>query len=105
MKDWGILSVSLLVTLKTTLLALGLAVVGSVALAMLFAQSRWIERSFFPFAVILQVTPVVAIAPLLLIYLNPGTAVLVCAFLVAFFPILSNTVPRARLGRPQPRSN
>ena len=90
-KDWGILSGSLLVTLKTTLLALGLAVVGSVALAMLFAQSRWIERSFFPFAVILQVTPVVSIAPLLLIYLQPGSAVLVCAFLVAFFPILSNT--------------
>lgn len=90
-KDWGMLSGSLLVTLKTTLLALGLAVVGSVALAMLFAQSRWIERSFFPFAVILQVTPVVSIAPLLLIYLQPGSAVLVCAFLVAFFPILSNT--------------
>jgi NitT/TauT family transport system permease protein len=70
---------------------LGLAVVGSVGLAMIFAQSKWIERSFFPFAVILQVTPIVAIAPLLLIYLTPGTAVLVCAFLVAFFPILSNT--------------
>lgn len=90
-KDWGILSGSLLVTLRTTALALGLAVVGSVTLAVLFAQSKWIERSFFPFAVILQVTPVVSIAPLLLIYLQPGTAVLVCAFLVAFFPILSNT--------------
>ncbi len=91
LKDWSILSASLLVTLRTTLLALGLAVVGSVALAMLFAQSKLIERSFFPFAVILQVTPIVAIAPLLLIYLSSGTAVLVCAFLVAFFPILSNT--------------
>jgi NitT/TauT family transport system permease protein len=90
-KDWPILSVSLLVTLRTTLSALGLAVIGSVGLAMLFAQSKWIERSFFPFAVILQVTPIVAIAPLLLIYLSPSTAVLVCAFLVAFFPILSNT--------------
>jgi NitT/TauT family transport system permease protein len=50
-----------------------------------------VERSFFPFAVILQVTPIVAISPLLLIYLEPHTAVLVCAFLVAFFPILSNT--------------
>nr|WP_245504157.1 ABC transporter permease [Lichenihabitans psoromatis] len=90
-KDWGVLSVSLLVTLRTTFLALGLAVVGSVGLAMIFAQSKWIERSFFPFAVILQVTPVVAIAPLLLIYLTPQIAVLVCAFLVAFFPILSNT--------------
>lgn len=90
-KDWGMLSGSLLVTLRTTVLALGLAVVGSVTLAVLFAQSKWIERSFFPFAVILQVTPVVSIAPLLLIYLEPSTAVLVCAFLVAFFPILSNT--------------
>ncbi len=90
-KDWGVLSASLLVTLKTTVIALVLATVGSVALAVLFAQSKWIERSFFPFAVVMQVTPIVSIAPLLLIYLEPGTAVLVCAFLVAFFPILSNT--------------
>ena len=90
-KDWPVLFGSLLVTLRTTLLALALAVVGSVALAVLFAQSKWIERAFFPFAVILQVTPIVSIAPLLLIYLAPNVAVLVCAFLVAFFPILSNT--------------
>jgi NitT/TauT family transport system permease protein len=90
-KDWAILSASLLVTLRTTLLALGLAVAGSLGLALLFAQSKWVERSFFPFAVVMQVTPVVAIAPLLLIYLSPQAAVLVCAFLVAFFPILSNT--------------
>ena len=90
-KDWPILSGSLLVTLRTTALALLLAVVVSVALAVLFSRSRWIERSFFPFAVVLQVTPIVAIAPLLLIYLSPGAAVLTSAFLVAFFPILSNT--------------
>ena len=90
-KDWGILSASLLVTLRTTVLALALATLGSVVLALVFAQSKWIERSFFPFAVVMQVTPIVAIAPLLLIYLQPQTAVLVCAFLVAFFPILSNT--------------
>ncbi|ALA16692.1 ABC transporter ATP-binding protein [Chelatococcus sp. CO-6] len=91
LKDWPVLFGSLLVTLRITFLALFAAVVGGVLLAILFAQSRWIELSFFPFAVILQVTPIVAIAPLLLIYLEPGTAVLVCAFLVAFFPILSNT--------------
>lgn len=90
-KDWGTLSGSLLVTLRITFEALLLAVLGGVALAMLFAQSRIIERAFFPFAVIMQVTPVVAIAPLLLIYLSANTAVLVCAFLVAFFPLLSNT--------------
>jgi NitT/TauT family transport system permease protein len=89
--DWDVLSASLLVTLRITVSALLAAVVGGVALAVLFAQSKWIERSLFPFAVILQVTPVVAIAPLLLIYLSANTAVLVCAFMVAFFPILANT--------------
>src|ERR1700691_537480 len=90
-KDWWTLSGSWVVTLKITFEALGLAVVGGVALALVFAQSRLVERAFFPFAVILQVTPIVAIAPLLLIYLSSNAAVLVCAFLVAFFPILSNT--------------
>ena len=90
--DWAILSAALWVTLKTTFSAIVLAVVGGVALAIGFSQSKWIERSLFPFAVVLQVTPVIAIAPLLLVYLEPQTAVLVCAFIVAFFPILSNTM-------------
>ena len=89
-KDWGTLSGSLLVTLQITFEALLAATIGGVGLAILFARSRWIERSFFPFAVVLQVTPIVAIAPLLLVYLDANTAVLVCAFLVAFFPLLSN---------------
>lgn len=89
--DWGVLSASLWVTLKITFAAILLATAGGVALAILFAQWKWVERSFFPFAVILQVTPIIAIAPLLLVYLEPNTAVLVCAFIVAFFPILSNT--------------
>lgn len=89
--DWPVLSASLWITLKITFMAIFLAVAGGVLLAVLFAQWKWVERSFFPFAVILQVTPIIAIAPLLLIYLEPNTAVLVCAFIVAFFPILSNT--------------
>jgi len=89
--DWGTLSASLWVTLSITLKALLAAVIGSVTLAVIFAQSRLVERAFYPFAVALQVTPIVAIAPLLLIYLAPSVAVLVCAFLVAFFPLLANT--------------
>lgn len=89
--DWSILSASLWITVKITFTALFLAIAGGAGLAILFAQWKWVERSFFPFAVILQVTPVIAIAPLLLVYLDAGTAVLVCAFIVAFFPILSNT--------------
>src|SRR5450631_707391 len=89
--DRGILIPALLVTLKTTFVALAAAVLGGVGLAVLFAQWQWVERSFLPLAIVLQVTPIVAIAPLLLIYLEAPAAVLVCAFLVAFFPILSNT--------------
>ena len=89
--DWRLLSASLAVTLRITALALALATGFGVLFAVLFAQWRWLERSLFPLAVILQVTPIIAIAPLLLVYLDAGTAVLACAFLVAFFPILSNT--------------
>ena len=89
--DWDTLSASLWVTLRITFSALLAAVIGGVVLAVLFAQWKWVERSFFPFAVIMQVTPIVAIAPLLLVYLEGSSAVLVCAFVVAFFPILSNT--------------
>ena len=88
--DWAMLSSAMLVTLRITFQALLAAVIGGVALAIAFSSSRIVERSFFPFAVVLQVTPIVAIAPLLLVYLEPENAVLVCAFLVAFFPILSN---------------
>jgi NitT/TauT family transport system permease protein len=89
--DWPVLSASLLATLETTFEGLALAVIGGVGLAVLFNQSRLIEYSFYPSAVILQVTPVVAIAPLLLIYLPQHAAVLACAWIVAFFPVLANT--------------
>ena len=89
--DWAVLSQSLLVTLLTTLEGFAAAAVGGIALALLFNQSKWLEYSLFPYAVILQVTPVIAIAPLLLIYLPQQTAVVVCAWIVGFFPVLSNT--------------
>ena len=89
--DWGVLSESLLTTLLTTLEGFIAAGVGGIALALLFNQSKWLEYSLFPYAVILQVTPVIAIAPLLLIYLPQQTAVIVCAWIVGFFPVLSNT--------------
>jgi NitT/TauT family transport system permease protein len=90
--DWDTLFPSLLVTLQITFMALGVATIGGVALAILFTTSKWIELSFFPFAVILQVTPIISIAPLILIYVdNVYLALLICAWIVAFFPILSNT--------------
>jgi NitT/TauT family transport system permease protein len=89
--DWPVLSQSLLTTLVTTFEGFIAAAVGGIALALLFNQSKWLEYSLFPYAVILQVTPVIAIAPLLLIYLPQQTAVVVCAWIVGFFPVLSNT--------------
>jgi NitT/TauT family transport system permease protein len=90
-KDWSLLWNSLLVTLATTFEGLALALIGGIGLAVLFNQSRLIEYSFYPYAVILQVTPIVAVAPLLLIYLPQQAAVLACAWIVAFFPVLANT--------------
>ena len=89
--DRALLLDSLVVTLTTTLEGFALALVGGVGLAVLFNQSRLIEYSLYPYAVILQVTPIVAIAPLLLIYLPQPVAVLACAWIVAFFPVLANT--------------
>ncbi|MGD9845286.1 MAG: ABC transporter permease [Variibacter sp.] len=89
--DWTLLSESLVVTLITTFEGLALAFFGGVLLAVLFHQSRLLEYSLYPYAVILQVTPIVAVAPLLLIYLPQHAAVLACAWIVAFFPVLANT--------------
>jgi NitT/TauT family transport system permease protein len=89
--DRALLFESLSVTLMITLQGFALALVGGVGLAILFSQSRLVEYSLYPYAVILQVTPIVAIAPLLLIYLPQQAAVLACAWIVAFFPVLANT--------------
>ena len=91
--DWGILWPALWVTTQITFISLVLALIGGVGFAVFLVQSRWIELAFYPLAVILQVTPIVAIAPLILIYApTRESALLICGFLVAFFPILSNMV-------------
>jgi NitT/TauT family transport system permease protein len=92
LRDWDSLAVSLWITLQITFAALFVAAVLGLALSVLFAQSRLVELSLFPYAVILQVTPIVAIAPLIIIWVNDiRLALLICAWIVAFFPILSNT--------------
>jgi len=91
--DWGTLSQSLLITLRITFAALIAAVTVGVSLAIIFTQSKWLEKSLFPYAVILQVTPVVSIAPLIIIWVGDiNLSLLICAWIVAFFPILSNTI-------------
>lgn len=92
--DFPSLMASLWTTLRITVLAFALAVVTGVALAVLFSHSRTAEMALYPYAVILQVTPVVAIAPLIVIWVGferINLALLILAWIVAFFPILSNT--------------
>src|ERR1700692_636828 len=91
-ENFDSLMASLWTTLRITLAAFALAVIGGVALAILFSQSRLIETALYPYAVILQVTPVVAIAPLILIWVGferINLALILIAWIVAFFPILS----------------
>jgi NitT/TauT family transport system permease protein len=91
-RDSAILLPSLWFTARVTFVAFFAAAAGGLLLSVLFASSRWIERTLFPYAVILQVTPTVAIAPLIIIWAKDTQfALLICAWLIAFFPILSNT--------------
>ena len=91
-EDWPILLKALTITLQITLLALAVAIIGGAGLAILFTQSRFFEMSLFPYAVVLQVTPLISIAPLIFIYVESKiVGLLICAWIVAFFPILSNT--------------
>jgi len=90
--DWQTLAASWWITMSIAIAALAAAVVLGVLLAVLFSASKWVERSFFPYAVILQVTPIVAIAPLIIVWVNDiKLSLLICAWIVAFFPVLSNT--------------
>lgn len=90
--DFSSLFNALLMTLKVTFLAFAIAVALGVAASLLFVQSKWIEISLFPYAVLMQVTPIVAIAPLIIIWVNDTTwALTICAVIVAIFPIISNT--------------
>jgi NitT/TauT family transport system permease protein len=99
--EWSPLNAAWLVTVRTMLLALALAVAGGLLLAVLFAVSPVIELSLFPYAVMLQVTPLVATAPLLMIWIEQTQLVLlVCAWIVAFFPILASTTVGLRSADP-----
>ena len=98
---FGSLAASWWFTLKITLGALSLAVMGGVLIASVFTLSARLEAVVLPLAVVLQVTPIVAIAPLMLIYIDSTTAaLLLCAWIVAFFPILSNTLMGLRAADP-----
>lgn len=91
-QDWEILLHGLAMTLEVTFLAFAISVILGTAAALLFVQSKWLELSLFPYAVLMQVTPIVAIAPLIIIWVSDTRwALTVCAVIIAIFPIISNT--------------
>ncbi len=99
--DFGVLLRSLASTLAVTAAALVASVILGVALAASMSVSRWARAALGPWTVILQVTPVVAVAPLIVVWVdNPFAAMVVCATVVAFFPVFSNT--QAGLAATQP---
>ena len=90
--DWAMLGLALWVTVKITLFAFAVATILGVLISFVFVQSKRIESALFPYAVLLQVTPIVAIAPLIIIWVkDPTLSMIICASLVALFPIISNT--------------
>jgi NitT/TauT family transport system permease protein len=92
-ENFSSLMVSMWTTLRTTWIAFALAFLGGSLLAILFSQSRLLEMALYPYAVVLQVTPVVAIAPLIIIWVGferINLALVILALIVAFFPIVSN---------------
>ena len=90
--DFAVLGMALLTTLKITVLSFLAATVMGVFISFLFVQSKAIETALFPYAVLLQVTPIVAVAPLIIIWVkDPTTSLVICAALVALFPIIANT--------------
>jgi NitT/TauT family transport system permease protein len=92
-ENWNELFSSLMVTLQITVIAFLAAAVSGLGISVLFTVNKWIERSLFPYAVILQTTPLVAIAPLIVIWLKDNTlgALVLCAWIAAFFPVVANT--------------
>lgn len=97
------LLLALLFTLKITLISFLLSIVIGAAVAFILVQNRFVETALFPYIVFLQVTPIVAIAPLIIIWVKDATlSLVVCATLMAVFPIISNTTQGLRSVSPRP---
>jgi len=83
---------STVLTLISATSGLAISVAVGSLISILFCQSKWIRRSLFPLAIFLQTVPIVAIAPIVVLWLDEGLAATIfIAFLVSVFPIITNT--------------
>jgi NitT/TauT family transport system permease protein len=83
---------SLLLTTEAAAGGLAASIVVGVVIALIFAQWRWLRRMFYPYTILLQTVPILAIAPLILMWVGPGiVSVTLVAFIICLAPIIANT--------------
>jgi NitT/TauT family transport system permease protein len=86
------LTVAFAITAAEAGVGLIASIVVGVAIALLFAQSRWIRRTFYPYTILLQTVPIIAVAPLIIIWIGAGVpSVTLIAFIISLAPIIANT--------------
>ncbi|HEY1760490.1 MAG TPA: ABC transporter permease [Bryobacteraceae bacterium] len=92
-ENWGELGAALLKTSASALVGFALSTFTGIAAAVLLSSSRWVQQAFYPYAVFFQTVPVIAIAPLLVIWFGYGMqTVIASAFVVSIFPVIANTL-------------
>ena len=83
---------SLAITAEESAGGLIASIVIGVVIALFFAQSRWVRKMFYPYTLLLQTVPIIAIAPLILMWVGAGEpAVTLIAFIISLAPIIANT--------------
>ncbi|MDT2046973.1 ABC transporter permease [Priestia flexa] len=91
--NWSNLSSAVIRTITESMLGFMFSVIGGVIGALLMSSSKLLERSLYPYAILLQTIPIVAIAPIIVIWFGSGmNAIVIIAFTIGFFPMLSNTL-------------
>jgi NitT/TauT family transport system permease protein len=86
------LAQSLWLTTEAAALGLVCSIAGGVVVALLFAQWRWLRRLFFPYTILLQTVPIVAIAPLIIMWAGSGVySVAIITFIICLPPVIANT--------------
>lgn len=92
-EDWPILWEAVRITIIESVIGFLLSAVIGIGISVLLASSVILERSIYPYAIILQTIPVVAVAPLVVIWFGAGyNSIVVIAFLIGFFPVISNSL-------------
>ncbi|WP_407647296.1 ABC transporter permease [Gracilibacillus oryzae] len=92
-EDWSLLWPAVQITVVESVLGFFVSAVVGIGVSILLASSKVLERSIYPYAIVLQTIPVVAVAPIVVIWFGAGyNSIVVISFLIGFFPVISNTL-------------